>query len=310
LRPEPWQEAAAQALLTAGADLVVGHHPHVVQPLTIGGTGDSLAAYSLGNFLFDQGWEETIQGLALRVFVDAQGLRAVQALPVWAGLQPRLMSPAEASRLLARIQPPPTRRAFTCQETSCQPATMTGSDVTAAETLFWSGEIDLTGDGRPELVRRAAEQVTVYDQGTTVWQSPPEWRVVDLALGDPNDDGRSEMLLAVWRPDPNGHERSQPYIVGYRGGRYRLLWGGRPVVKPISEVALGDVDGDGAQELIVLEDAEEGRSVAVWRWQGWSFSLVWRSEPGRYRDLRLQLSPQDEWRIIVSDSVWTPRPDS
>lgn len=303
LRPEPWQEDAAKALMAAGADLVIGHHPHVVQPLTIGELGDGLIAYSLGNFLFDQGWEETNQGLALRVFIDAQGLRAVQALPVWAGLQPRLMPPAQATRLLARIQPPPIRLAFACQETICQPVTMAGFDETAAETIFWSGAIDLTGDGRPELVRRAAEQVTVYEEGTAVWQSPPEWRVVDLALGDPNDDGRFEMLLAIWRPDPDGHERSQPYIVGYRGGQYRLLWGGRAVVKPIAEVALGDVDGDGVQELIVLEDADEGRTIAVWRWQGWSFSLVWRSEIGRYLDLRLQHSYSLQYILTTVRSV-------
>ena len=33
LRPDPAQRAAAQAMLAAGADLVVGHHPHVVQPV-------------------------------------------------------------------------------------------------------------------------------------------------------------------------------------------------------------------------------------------------------------------------------------
>jgi hypothetical protein len=46
---------AARGLLDAGVDLVIGHHPHVLQALErheSGATRDGLIAYSLGNFLF------------------------------------------------------------------------------------------------------------------------------------------------------------------------------------------------------------------------------------------------------------------
>jgi poly-gamma-glutamate synthesis protein (capsule biosynthesis protein) len=46
---------AARGLLDAGIDLVIGHHPHVLQALERRQTGagrDGLIAYSLGNFLF------------------------------------------------------------------------------------------------------------------------------------------------------------------------------------------------------------------------------------------------------------------
>jgi hypothetical protein len=79
--------------------------------------------------------------------------------------------------------------------------------------------------------------------------------------------------------------RSHPFIVGYRAGAYRVLWGGSAVVDPILEVELGDMDGDGVQELIVLEEMATGRAVSIWRWHGWGFSLMWRSPPGKYRDL-------------------------
>jgi len=57
------------------------------------------------------------------------------------------------------------------------------------------------GDGVAEQVRLEEQQVVVYRNGVEVWRGLPEWRVVDLALGDPNDDGRNEMLLALWNPD-------------------------------------------------------------------------------------------------------------
>jgi poly-gamma-glutamate synthesis protein (capsule biosynthesis protein) len=282
---DPWQETAAQALFAAGADVVIGHHPHVAQAVTVDRQSGQFVAYSLGNFVFDQAQEGTDEGLALRIFVDEAGLRAVQALPVWSGLQPHLMTLAEAEPLLARVQPTPPRLAFACNADDCAAVEEVAD---SGETgWFWSGAIDLTGDGVLERVRRAGEQVTVYEGETAVWQSPAEWRVVDVALGDPNDDGRFELLLAIWQVDAEGYERSQPYVVGYRGGEYKLLWGGRAVKWPILAMELGDVTGDGAQELVVLEEQATGQSLSIWRWQGWTFSLVWRSEVGRFQELTL-----------------------
>jgi hypothetical protein len=291
LRPDPAQRDTAQAMLDAGADLVIGHHPHVVQgtELEPGGTfeaqgvvGGRFVAYSLGNFVFDQQQGETRQGLALRALFDSQGLRAVQALPVWTGPRPRLMSAEEAAPLLARVRPTAPRVGFACDEEGCRQVEILQK---TAEGPFRAGAIDLTGDGVPEQVRLAEGQVAVRRDGIEVWRGLPEWQVADLALGDPNDDGRGEILLALWKQDAEGEMRSHPFIVGYRAGAYRVLWGGSAVVDPILEVELGDVDGDGVQELIVLEKMAAGRAVSVWRWHGWGFSLMWHSPPGRYRDL-------------------------
>jgi poly-gamma-glutamate synthesis protein (capsule biosynthesis protein) len=267
-----------------------------VQPFGVHSEG--CVAYSLGNFVFDQAQGETDQGLVLRAFLDREGLRAVQALPVWAGLRPRLMRPREADALLARVRPPSRRVGVVCDGATCQRIHTQVQNPPARSGLFWGGRADLTGDGVPEHVRRVGEQVVVHGDGTEVWRSPPDWRVVDVALGDPNDDGRGELLLALWKtgldgletpsPEREGVPRSHPFIIGYRGGVYRTLWGGSAVEMPILEVELGDVTGDGTQELIVLEvDDRLGRTVSVWRWHGWGFSLMWRSEPGPYRDLAL-----------------------
>jgi hypothetical protein len=177
---------------------------------------------------------------------------------------------------------------FACDKDACHPVEIDGAASREAG-LVQTGAIDLTGDGTPEQVERTGDQVVVYQDGVEVWRCPPEWQVADLALGDPNDDGRFELLLAFWKPDAAGAPRSHPFIVGYRQGLYRTLWGGSAVSDPIHEVALGDVDGDGAQELVVLEELDGGpeRAVAVWHWHGWGFSLGWRSPGDHYRDLVL-----------------------
>jgi len=293
LQPNPGQKELARAMLQAGAGLVLGHHPHVVQQIEITqleGEQDQsraqLVAYSLGNFAFDQGWEETGQGLALRIYIDKRGLRAVQALPVWTTPRPRWMGLDESSALLERVSPPPPRLGFTCRDGTCQPVTVPQTEATG---LFWSGQVDLTGDVVAEVIRRVEQSVIIYQDGQQVWRSPPEWRVVDLAMGDPNNDGRFELVLAVYKTAATGEETSHPFILGYRGGVYRLLWGGSAVRDPILEIELGNVTGDGVQELLVLEQSatDNGRSLTVWNWHGWGFNQLWRSTIGFYRDLSL-----------------------
>jgi poly-gamma-glutamate synthesis protein (capsule biosynthesis protein) len=316
LRADPAQRTAARALVEAGADLVIGHHPHVVQGTELYGalvspkrccgwspdeplthTRYGLIAYSLGNLVFDQEQGDTRYGLALRAFFDADGLRAVQSLPLWAGPRPRLMAAGEAAALLARVQPPAQRLGFACArsspagspagpaELSCLPVDAQATEEPDRSGPFRAGEIDLTGDGVPEQVQLVDGQVVVYENGAEAWRGQPEWTVLDLALGDPNDDGRGEIVLALDKADG-----SHPFVVGYRGGIYRVLWGGSAVARAMREVELGDVDGDGVQELVVLEDAPKaaGQSaVTVWRWHGWGFTQLWRSAPGRYSHLSI-----------------------
>ena len=245
-----------------------------------------MVAYSLGNFVFDQYDEHTNEGLALRIFVDQDGLRAVQALPVEAGPRPRLASLQESAALLARVSPPPRRVGYACDVRECWSIPVPQEECTG---IFWTGEIDLTGDGVPETIRRASQEVTIYQDGKVVWRSPPQWRVLDVALGDPNDDGRAEVLLALNKPGREGTLTSHPFILGYRGGTYRVLWGGSAVSDPLLEIELGDLDGDAVQELVVLERPHGGtaQTVSVWRWHGWGFSQLWRSPEGSYQDLIL-----------------------
>ena len=63
--PEPIQRVVARALVDAGADLVVGGHPHWVQGAdAVDGVP---VLHSLGNFVFDMYWEpEVLEGVVLR----------------------------------------------------------------------------------------------------------------------------------------------------------------------------------------------------------------------------------------------------
>lgn len=53
------QERLAHIFVDAGADAVIGHHPHVVQDIEL--YKNALIFYSLGNFIFDQYFSEEVQ---------------------------------------------------------------------------------------------------------------------------------------------------------------------------------------------------------------------------------------------------------
>ena len=69
--PEEWQVELAHRLIDAGARLVIGTHPHVWQGLEAYHGG--LIAYSLGNFVFTLGSQESRRSAVLTVYADRQG---------------------------------------------------------------------------------------------------------------------------------------------------------------------------------------------------------------------------------------------
>jgi poly-gamma-glutamate synthesis protein (capsule biosynthesis protein) len=68
--PHSSQREFAQAAIDYGADLVIGAHPHWIQPIEQ--YNGKYIFYSLGNFVFDQGWsQDTKEGLALKITLDS-----------------------------------------------------------------------------------------------------------------------------------------------------------------------------------------------------------------------------------------------
>ncbi len=75
------QTALAHQAIDAGADLIVGSHPHWVQTKEI--YQGKPIYYSLGNFVFDQEWSrETKRGLVVRFTYQGTNLVDTQELPI------------------------------------------------------------------------------------------------------------------------------------------------------------------------------------------------------------------------------------
>ncbi|MBN1641201.1 MAG: hypothetical protein JXA09_08195 [Anaerolineae bacterium] len=134
---------------------------------------------------------------------------------------------------------------------------------------------------------------------------PPGWRVTASALADVTGDGVAEWVLLVWRPwrdwpiqvwsalpspiaafhDARG---DSCHLILLDPADGREIWAGSALPVPLLGLVVDDADGDGMAEVWTVEGRYAagregpGTHVDVWRWNGFGFTLVWRSAPGVY----------------------------
>ncbi len=92
--PTEYQKEIVNKTIKYGADLIIGDHPHVVEPLEFFKTFNSkldsgLAAFSLGNFLSNQRWRYSDGGVILKINLtknfmnDSLYINSVNIIPTW-----------------------------------------------------------------------------------------------------------------------------------------------------------------------------------------------------------------------------------
>lgn len=94
--PSKFQTELAQKLCDAGVDIIIGSHPHVVQPVetikSTDGKQETLVVYSLGNYISNQRREVlsmyTEDGLMVDIDIEKKGdneatVKKVKCIPTW-----------------------------------------------------------------------------------------------------------------------------------------------------------------------------------------------------------------------------------
>jgi poly-gamma-glutamate capsule biosynthesis protein CapA/YwtB (metallophosphatase superfamily) len=101
--PVPDQRRVGAAMIDAGADLVVGGHPHWVQGVQL--HRGRLIAHSLGNFVFDMDTPETEEGVLLEVTLWGSEVMAARFVPYVIGpdFVPRTAAGPRADATLDRL---------------------------------------------------------------------------------------------------------------------------------------------------------------------------------------------------------------
>lgn len=82
--PTAGQRTLAKEAVAAGADLVIGHHPHVLQPVEVMQREpgrNALVAYSLGNFVFDSRQPKSNETVILECEITTSGIERARTYP-------------------------------------------------------------------------------------------------------------------------------------------------------------------------------------------------------------------------------------
>jgi hypothetical protein len=247
--PNTKQREGAEWLVRHGADLIVGHHPHVVQPPEM--IAGKPVFFSLGNHLFDQKYPATKEGLIADCRID-QGALNCQGLATHTakhsffpeleeskqyGLQPvRLGETIQVSGLLLR------------------PVNENGSQ---------KGEVRLEG----------------MKNGKRLWQTRPI-RLATIAAA--RLDAKHEFLLTLeWHYSPiDGEMGLRPYAYSVTDRGLVARWRGSALAWPLLDAVLLPDDetilcglhrGD---SFIDLQPYSKQVRVAGYRWNGFGFSGV------------------------------------
>jgi poly-gamma-glutamate synthesis protein (capsule biosynthesis protein) len=126
-----YQRSLAHKCVDAGADLILGSHPHVIQGIEV--YKNRLIAYSLGDFVFDHRPGITGQSFVLRVTLRPNGPPVARIIPVYLSDSngiPAVVTGGAADTILNRITK--LSAAF-------------GTTLTRSGNVAWFGAADSSG---------------------------------------------------------------------------------------------------------------------------------------------------------------------
>ncbi|MDD5173199.1 MAG: CapA family protein [Patescibacteria group bacterium] len=318
--PNESQVNFAHAAIDAGADLVIGHHPHVVQVLEK--YKGKYIFYSLGNFVFDQPQiRETEEGLAVKIYFDKNGINKISFLPVVMEnlAQPRMANKNEADKILKRLKFLLANQDIYFWNDSFQKESRAVIYAVTTKNVGISSkqeQVDLDNNSILEKYDLENGRLTIWEDKKVVWQSPSEWWVDNFVLADSNNDGIANINLSLWKAGNFGSSKpfwikendmsvkNHFFVLDFINGAVKQVWGSSNLAEPNCKFQIADINNDGKNELITIEGdySQEpkcsGNYVAVWRWNDWGFSNEWRSEKGNFFGLEIEKIDGKSYIII------------
>ncbi len=165
---------------------------------------------------------------------------------------------------------------------------------------------DVTNDGIPQLLaisgngeidsgQRHGEFLLVCDASAEadikkLGYIPPDkiHNRIDLAgikplkvqLGDINGDDLNEIAICVYKTAKfHPVMAKRPFFFNLVQGNLIPVWLGSRLSRPFDDYILNDIDADGIDEIISIEQLENGNwVVAVYNWSGFGFEMSVQSE--------------------------------
>jgi hypothetical protein len=148
---------------------------------------------------------------------------------------------------------------------------------------------DLDGDSKEEALAIIGRSHKKYGKRLLILSLEDEkiWKDIDITelnpwrieAGDIDGDGKNEVLVGVYKRTRFDPERkNRLFVYDWYQDDLFPKWLGSSLSLPFYDFALGDVDGEGKDELVSLEWLKDGGSrVMIYKWSGFGFLGEWQA---------------------------------
>lgn len=294
----------AHAAIDAGAEVVIGDHPHVIQNAEV--YKDKIIFYNLGNFVMDQMWsDDTRRALIFKGIFTKKGLEKFYVIPVQIEhySQPNPVTGELADIIVKKLQLNMQREYSVDYDTiyksyvktpkfvyNTVSANYTNNRTPSKKNIF----TNLDQDAELENILLNNGQVRITSGKQLLWTSPENWWVDDVIVEKSLNDGRTLINMSVWKEGNFGTSKplwetendnsikNHLFVFALEGKQIKHIWQSSNLPVPNCRIEFRDIENDGSIELVAYEGTYQESPlcnpthIAVFKWNEWGFYNQWR----------------------------------
>jgi poly-gamma-glutamate synthesis protein (capsule biosynthesis protein) len=317
------QTQIAHKLIDKGADLIIGHHPHVLS--RIEQYKGKYIIYSLGNFLFDQRKLTQTQSMIFGCSFDKNGMHSPYFIPIiLKNYKPYIAKGVEAKEIIGVIEK--LSEGYNVKLCIEKNKILIKSEITrdlsdtplftfesnSKKILAFGNKLKLFGKDEQmidSLAMNKGEEIkaccaieesdyiylygiigkinTVKGEYVAVFpirdekfcrplKDPHKFNPWKIMLSDVDGDNKADLCLGVWKKTRFFKENENRLFIYNRQGNYIYpKWLGSKFENPFVDFSFADIDHDGINELILLEQLENTvKNLVVYKWHGFGFEYM------------------------------------
>lgn len=147
-------------------------------------------------------------------------------------------------------------------------------------------EADLNHNGIPEDYMLQHHQITVWEGGKTIWQSPQAWQVDQIVIGDVTNNGCEEMVFLLWKEGSYGPSRpfwqngedtvwsNHLFLYSLVGDQFKQVWCSSALSPPLQDLLIAPDPQTGENCLTARESKFGLPDFIRLKWDDWGFTYI------------------------------------
>jgi hypothetical protein len=266
---EKWQKIFARNAVEKGADLIIGHHPHVIQNMEY--IEDVPVFYSIGNFIADAYLPETDKGLLVNVVLN-KNIFQINLIPV-------ILENYFPNKVDLKTQLEIFRNLLKYSENVCIYKLKNEWKIKPTRELNFEEGSDLwlfSKKNTVAIIKKIREKSFVLYAS----QSKQKTNFINLhgmlseaEIADINNDGNPDILIGISKKvhfDPKENKRLNIFTI--ENNKIKTLWLGTKFLGKL--VNFETIEIDGLNYLKTTEADENGNHhTRIYEWDSFGFAL-------------------------------------